>query len=708
MKFRFTIANKIGIGFGLLMFFVLLTSAFSLITLRKNLKISQEIENLYQPSAKTVDELSIMITESKMLIKNWVAERNEGTAYKMQLEKLHKTNYPELNKKLNKLAVNWEKEDQHKLGNIFKAIDTLFVEHALIMKQLARSSDYENTINRWDQDSKVEETGIVMKIADRILASLNQISIKFEKDIADQNEEMSGSFGSFKSLIIWTGVILFFTIIIVAFVVTNTLVRPINLLKRILKDMSLGEMPDKEVQSRSDEIGEMGKALNDLIYGLRKISMFSKEIGKGNYESKFEPLGSNDELGNSLLLMRDNLKRASEEAELRRIENFQRGWTSQGLAEFGEMLRKSKDTLEELTNQILTKLVRYLDASIGGLFIINDENKEKSFLELIAFYAYDRRKYLEKRIEIGESLIGQCVLENETIFMNEIPKDYIHVSSGLGNDDPRSLLIVPLKLNEEVYGVVELASFKNFETYQIEFVEKIGESIASTISSAKISLHTSKLLHESNEKSERLTKQEEESRKQIEKMEKTIEELKNVEEKEKEQNKTLINQFKNEISLLRKSNYDFGQDIEKTKTQFKNVSQAVDNAIGSYSLTINGEFIDANDQYLKMTGLSFNELKGKKLDDLMTEEIAKEFDIQNFIPNLLSGHIYRKANQYMINNESRWFFETFTPFYDETGKFSKIFTLVSDLTADKNKESQLEERCSKLQDDIKKMKQRMV
>ncbi len=708
MKFRFTIANKIGIGFGLLMIFVLLTSTFSLITLRNNLKISQDIENLYQPSSKLIDELSIMMTESKMLIKNWTAERNEGTAYKLQLINLHKTGYPELKDQIKRLALRWDLQDQEKLQVIFQTVDSLFLEHKRIMEQLGNSADYDNTINRWDADAKVEENGIVMKITDRILGLMNELSFKFDKKMAEKNKTMAISFRGFKNLIIWSGVILFFTIIIIAFVVTSTLVRPINLLKRILTHMSQGELPDKEVASRSDEIGEMGKALNDLINGLRKISEFSKEIGIGNYTSKFQPLGNNDELGNSLLLMRDNLKRASEEAELRRIENYQRGWTSQGLAEFGEMLRESKESLEELTNQILTRLVRYLDASIGGLFIINDDKKEDTFLELIAFYAYDRRKYLEKRIEIGESLVGQCVLENQTIFMNEIPKGYIHVSSGMGNDDPRSLLIVPLKLNEEVYGVVELASFKNFEPYQIEFVEKIGESIASTISSAKISLHTSKLLQESNEKSERLTKQEEESRKQIEMMEKTIDELKDQEEKEKELNKILINQFKSEISQLRKTNFEQISEIDKIKTSHKNISQSIDNSIGTYALTINGEFIETNDIYLKMTGLSFNELKGRKLDDLMTEEQSKELDILNFIPNLLSGHIYRKVNHYITNNESRWFYETFTPLYDETGKFSKIFCMVWDMTDSKLKEASLEELTTKLQEDIKKLKQRMV
>lgn len=292
--------------------------------------------------------------------------------------------------------------------------------------------------------------------------------------------------------------------------------------------------------------------------------------------------------------------------------------------------------------------------------------------------------------------------------MSEIPKDYIHISSGMGNDDPRSLLIVPLKLNEEVYGVVELASFKIIEPYQIEFVEKIGESIASTISSAKISIHTAKLLQESNEKSSRLTKQEDQSRKQIEQMQTIIEELKASEAKEKEQNKTLIAQFRADLSHLRKVNEENFFETERLKMDLKNVSQAVDNALGTYALSINGEFMEANDKYLKMTGLSFNELKGKKLDDLMTEEQAKDLDIQNFIPNLLSGHIYRKTTKYYINNESKWFHETFTPLYDEDGKFTKIYCLVSDETSLKQNEVELEAVIEKLKDDIRKLKIRLV
>jgi len=67
------------------------------------------------------------------------------------------------------------------------------------------------------------------------------------------------------------------------------------------------------------------------------------------------------------------------------------------------------------------------------------------------------------------------------IFITEVPKDYIKIKSGLGQDDPKSLLIVPMKLNENVIGVIEIASLERFENFQIDFIERIGNSMASSL-----------------------------------------------------------------------------------------------------------------------------------------------------------------------------------------------------------------------------------
>ncbi len=702
MKLRLTIANKISIGFGILLLFVVITSVSTFKNLQKNLDLNREISHHYLPSVNEVNDLSLKITNSKILIVNWVTE-SQDTKYKNQLKKLHETDYKIIEQRLDSLSQSWTEKNKAEYDTIKQSVNSLFREHKKIMNRLKTPEDYNTRTS-----INISEEQIVMVLTDQILSKLAILSQNFNSVTDSSIYEMDKSFEDFKQIIRWSTAILFFVILIVAFSMIRALIIPINKIKTNISLMSQGRIPDELKLVRSDEIGDMGKSMNELIHGLRKITQFSNEIGKENYKSEFTPLSEEDELGNSLILMRENLKKASEEAEIRRIENHQRSWASQGLAEFGELMRESKEDLEELTNQILTRLVRYLDANIGGLFIINDEEKNDTYLELVAFYAYDRRKYVEKRINIGENLVCQCVLENETIFMNDIPKNYIHITSGTGKDNPKSLLIVPLKLNEEVYGVVELASFTNIEPYQIEFVEKIGESIASTISSAKININTAKLLQESNEKSERLTKQEEETRRQIEEMQKSMALIKKEEEIQNTENQDLIDINNLEINKLRERNVEIGNEMKDINTKYNNILAAVDNSLGSYSLSFSGEILDANDLYLSLTGITLNEIKGRRLEDFMQEEKIQNPEFQNFMSSLLTGRIYRKENQYFFNKKEKWFFETFTPLYDEDEKFSKIICLVTDMTASVENERKLQSEMDKSNKTIKKLKDRML
>ena len=169
-------------------------------------------------------------------------------------------------------------------------------------------------------------------------------------------------------------------------------------------------------------------------------------------------------------------------------------------------------------------MVNYLGANQGGFYSLNDQNSKDLHFEMTACYAYERKKYSEKRIEWGEGLIGSAALEKQTVHMTDIPDSYLDITSGLGKANPKSLLIVPLIVNEELHGILEIASFKDFEKYQIEFVEKVAESIGATLSTVKINVRTAKLLQESRSQAEVLASQEEQMRQNMEELQATQEE----------------------------------------------------------------------------------------------------------------------------------------------------------------------------------------
>lgn len=264
--------------------------------------------------------------------------------------------------------------------------------------------------------------------------------------------------------------------------------------------------------------------VEEINNNLRYATEFVREIGKGNFEARLEGITdenfdlNKDNLAGELVNMKVKM-RASAEEEKKRV------WATQGLANFSDLLRTSSHDLAKLSEGVIMFIVKYLGANQGGIFILNNEQESDKFLELKASYAFERKKYLTKRIQPGEGLVGQAFLEKETIHLRKIPANYISITSGLGGANPHTLILVPLKIEENVLGVMEIASFKNFQDHEIEFCERIGETIASTISSTQINEQTRNLLEQSQQQSEEMKAQEEEMRQNMEELQATQEEM---------------------------------------------------------------------------------------------------------------------------------------------------------------------------------------
>ncbi|HAM97783.1 MAG TPA: hypothetical protein DCQ26_04165 [Marinilabiliales bacterium] len=450
---------------------------------------------------------------------------------------------------------------------------------------------------------------------------------------------------------------------IVVLIISRNISRSLKKTTNILEKLSVGDIEgidDLEI-STGDEVEKMANSVNRLKEGLNKTSVFADHIGKGNLDAAFEPLGDNDVLGNSLLEMRKSLKHAEEEELKRKIEDDKMNWATQGLAKFSEILRTNSNNIEELSFNIMRNLINYLDVNQGALFVVDDTDESQIEFELKSAIAYGRDKYLKKRVGIGEELVGRCAFEKKTIYMTDIPKDYIQITSGMGTANPSSLLLVPLILNEETFGVIELASFHPIEKYKIDFVEKLGESIASTVASVKVNERTTKLLGQSKQQAEELAAQEEEMRQNLEELQATQEEAAR-------------------------------REFETT-----GIINALGNSAFMVEYDLEGTILSCNAKYADMLGLSQEQIIGQKHSSGydFTPEMRANYNL--FWGDLRRGISKKEINKIHLNGRDFWVDETYTPIINmHEDKTYKILKIGFDITEQKLKEQKLKEQEEKL------------
>lgn len=420
---------------------------------------------------------------------------------------------------------------------------------------------------------------------------------------------------------------------IVAFYFSKQLSNALINIKDKLKELAQGRQVERMESKRRDEVGDMTVSLNQLVDGLKTYTSFAREIGKGDLEQKFEPLSKEDILGTELLVMRDSLKKAEREKSLR-------DWANEGLATMGDVLRRNNSDTKGLAEEVLKELIKYLKVNQGALFIVSDAENEE--LELVAAYAYDKKKYINRKINFGEGLAGQCVMERQTIHLREVPEDYVRITSGLGHSLPRTIILVPLLTDQSVFGVLELASFKTFESHEIAFIEKVAESIASTIATVQVNEHTKGLLQQSQQMAEEMKAQEEEMRQNMEELSATQEQM---------------GRQMNESKALH-DDYIVRERVFGLTTIFSEADTF-------------GTILLANDKLCEISKYSREELIGKPHSIFRHADMPREL-FQIFWDTIKAGSVFKGIIKNRAKDGSAyWVDATIVPVHDDHGRIAK-------------------------------------
>ena len=472
----------------------------------------------------------------------------------------------------------------------------------------------------------------------------------------DIRAEQSSTF--IKSVLIVVTILVLLSIFII--VMSRNVIKPFENTRKLVDHITQGDyMLEKylpETLRIPNEWLRIVNSIKGLAKSLKNTSDFATQLKDKNLESEYDASITNNPIGASLVALRNDMIETTEKERQRFNEERQNQWATEGHSIFSDILRNNISDIHNLCDAVIDKLVPYINVTQGGIFIrtASPDDPNTECFELYAVFAFGHQRFHKRILGIDEGIIGACAMEKHTIIINDVPDNYTEIGSGLGHAKPKALMFVPLIYNDYLYGVMEFAAFVRFEQYQIQFVERISENIASTIANAKINEQTSLLLQQSRQQS------------------------KQMEERE--------DQLKNEIESLNSL-------VLATQSELNHIEQ-VNNAMNKTMLvaifSTKGDTLEANRRFALRYTLDVNDIRRKNVYEILQLTLSKYDEFKKVWDNVKQGATETYSIEFKINKDTRKIKNTFIPIYDADNTVSRILCLAADVTGQQNTEDELQ------------------
>ncbi|MFN8254745.1 MAG: GAF domain-containing protein [Bacteroidales bacterium] len=250
------------------------------------------------------------------------------------------------------------------------------------------------------------------------------------------------------------------------------------------------------------------KKVPEEVYGLIEgLELFSsrilnsmkslKLISSGNINIDQDKTNYPELLYNSILQIKQKFESFAGQLADEKNKQIELNWIKHGLDNLSNVMRQEIDDPLRYSSKIIYALIEYLDIPMGAIYLLKEEEGNR-FLEMIASFAYGKEKQFYRRISIGEGIIGSAAAEKKTLNLTNVPEAYFSIISGFSETKPKNILVSPINLNEEIYGVIEVASLSRFKEEEIKFVEEVCKAVAYSFAISKVYMDTLKLLEDAN------------------------------------------------------------------------------------------------------------------------------------------------------------------------------------------------------------------
>lgn len=467
------------------------------------------------------------IKDKGIILRNLIIY-NDETAINEEIAKLQ-IETDSIKENLKILEVNASTSEQKEIVNLLKSTVNDFDVYSNQVVSLIKEHKNEQARGLIDENSA--------SLHEKLSNNLRQINLSFDTNLENSLTTMQKNIQN--DIIIFSIISAVLIIVIITIIVRNTfsITKRMTSMSKLMRYIANGDM---ELTTKVDVIA------NDEF----------------------------DEIAKSFNQMTDTLESQIEkEKELT--------WKKSNIAEISSNLTGSHD-LDSLGNILLSKIVPLVESSHAVFYVKNIDGKNNQHFNLISSYALKESKHFPKKLEPGEGLLGQVIIEKTPILLTDLPKDYIRIESGLGETTPCNVLILPIIFEGEVNGVLEIASLKSFNeahrSLLAEFSANLAivlESVLGRIQLANLLEETQTLMEEIQAQSEELQNQQEELRATNEELEEQTQALRQSEQKLQKQQEELEQtntELEEKAKRLEEQNIKFeqaNQTVEKAKAELE-------------------------------------------------------------------------------------------------------------------------------------------
>ncbi len=244
----------------------------------------------------------------------------------------------------------------------------------------------------------------------------------------------------------------------------------------------------------------------NLTTQVRAIAEVSTAVTQGDLTRSItvEAQGEVAELKDNINQMIANLRETTQ-------RNAEQDWLKTNLAQISGMLQGQRD-LAAVTQLIMSEVTPTVSAQHGAFYLAEPDRDGGPELVLAAAYGLGHDPVDRQRVAFGEGLVGQAAFERQTIALGELPPGYVRIASGLGGAPAQGLLVMPVLFEDQVLGVIELASLRPFSEVNRDFLDRLTETIGVVINTIRANMRTEELLAQSQTLTQELQKQSEELR----------------------------------------------------------------------------------------------------------------------------------------------------------------------------------------------------